>query len=649
MLITLPAFLAIGFGLGYLWAASGVRMIARSNTTGRFTRSVTSHDILVWLPWAALALVAFAILTAPLTTTGRMLAFAGIVVGALAGDWFQQPTGSRDKLFFLTGAGAFLFLAALEYDNKLFRNLSKIGGSEFSVEFSDMSRNQNNESRSSLPSANAENYSTISFPGASNIDFAISTMIDLPNAIHRDEQYYHLLSGQNIDSPDLFNKLPKVTELFYAYYCSRIIPIVNNINAMHSIQRSETSALSIDQRLIEILRTMYFRARIWSIARGSLNFPLAASERDVIGESGSRTKLKELLLLENDLLLQELDVFKSSTKTFAPDATNDGCSMLYDGPSDSIKQRVGQPLPFASVDSDSNNTIGFFSYLAATLALVEFGSGARESAVHFLENSMLTRVLNNEIDSVRIARLMDTVEDYDELFGIFDPKRERQASLFRSTFGDTSSAKCSPDVSSLGKDAESLFGRLVYTDLNVKITVLDYVGKNPSFVNARPDLVRKLDSFAQDVSTFDIDCMRRLKANFSKESPEFFESRNLDSLGAYWAAKGGNFDASRNDKAKVRGVELDREARVKALCSAKEAYSRALELAVSADENLESRRGEQRTPQSEVEAYLGSDKLDVDLKAAEFSSFPYAVQQRLDLVGQELNEFPAGDLPPSCR
>jgi hypothetical protein len=90
----------------------------------------------VLIAYAAILLTLAVIVPGPWISTGHLLEFASAVVGWIGGGWFRDANRTRDQLAFIASAGAFLFLAALEYDYKLLGSLEKIGGSEFSVEFS---------------------------------------------------------------------------------------------------------------------------------------------------------------------------------------------------------------------------------------------------------------------------------------------------------------------------------------------------------------------------------------------------------------------------------------------------------------------------------------------------------------------------------
>ncbi len=155
MLIVLPFFFAVGFGVGYIWPGWDAVRASPENTAR-------------WLLGALIALVAIivtlAVLPTPQAFSGELLTLACILVGSLAGNWFKDPTGSRDKLAFLAGAAAFLFLAALEYSQV-------------------QSTKSNNQSPIPSTSGNGEDFLNGAFPGGAGTDIAVGYLASLPNTI----------------------------------------------------------------------------------------------------------------------------------------------------------------------------------------------------------------------------------------------------------------------------------------------------------------------------------------------------------------------------------------------------------------------------------------------------------------------------------
>ena len=178
MLIVLPFCFATGFCIGYFRRELRSSVwLPMSTFTLREIRSLWVEQFGV--PALALALIAVMFLAEELVRTSffsvsRLLEFAGVIVGALAGVWFKKAERERGTNWsFRAGAVAFLFLGALEYDNKIFRNLSKIGGSEFSVEFSTQGGGNTND-RSMPPIDPAQGFLGIALPGTNAVELALS-------------------------------------------------------------------------------------------------------------------------------------------------------------------------------------------------------------------------------------------------------------------------------------------------------------------------------------------------------------------------------------------------------------------------------------------------------------------------------------------
>ena len=216
MLVVLPACFALGFLIGYVLSRWGSSIVAGWGESPAQQASPArpdpgEYDLLsatpptaigaarenswIWIALALFALVAFAAFASGWATSGHLLEFGAVVVGVLAAIWFNDPSGSRDKLIFLAAAGGFLFLAALEYDHKVFGSLAKIGGGGVSVEFSDKGRRGADE-RPLI--AASQGYLGKVFPGNSGVTLAIGSLKDLPISIMIDEYYSVLFSANSI-------------------------------------------------------------------------------------------------------------------------------------------------------------------------------------------------------------------------------------------------------------------------------------------------------------------------------------------------------------------------------------------------------------------------------------------------------------------
>jgi hypothetical protein len=217
MLIALPAWFAFGFCLGYFLARWGGTLLAflrepaspeipssahprRDGRGWALARdkgnpsAASPDDAWIWVVVSLVALTTLAIIYSGwLMADGHLLWIAAMAVGAMGGQWFAT-NGSRDQLALITGAGAFLFVVALDYDNKLFRKLSKIGGTEFNLEFANEPRSQNQNKNPVLSFNSDESFLNVVFPGDTGLRFAIGYLATLPRYIRYDEQYANLFS-----------------------------------------------------------------------------------------------------------------------------------------------------------------------------------------------------------------------------------------------------------------------------------------------------------------------------------------------------------------------------------------------------------------------------------------------------------------------
>jgi hypothetical protein len=201
MMLFLPACFAAGFCLGYFRPGAerfraSPQLIPLTIVIGTIVIGIAAF-LALFLARSPLAFAGVFLARSPQTVSGWLLAFAGVVVGVLAGVWYtndREDKRDRDKLIFLAGAGGFLFLSALEYDHKLLGNLAKIGGGGVSVEFSDKGRNS--DARPLI--AASQKYLGKVFPGNSGVILSISSLEDLPESFKLDELYSILFSGNSI-------------------------------------------------------------------------------------------------------------------------------------------------------------------------------------------------------------------------------------------------------------------------------------------------------------------------------------------------------------------------------------------------------------------------------------------------------------------
>jgi len=681
MLIVLPFFFAVGFGVGYIWPGWDAVRASPENTAR-------------WLLGALIALgaiiVTLAVLPTPQAFSGELLTLACILVGALAGSWFKDPAGSRDKLAFIASAGVFLFLAALEYDHKLFGNLAKFGGAGVSVEFSNQSRSGRADDIPVPTPSGTEDFLGSVFPGASRIDYAIGTLASLSSIIQRDDKYVNLFSN---DPTHEFHQIdmPKPTRQFLVYACHAIVPFANALRALQDTHRSETSVLVVNPELVSAMRRLYLRARL-------------ASE-------GNNTQRSNNDYSNSDFRIQFEQERESIARELAALGKDSNAAYSGDGFCDTVTNPLRDVRQLHSVSKDLNvfefpnletnakdNIYQFFAYFALTVSLSEFAVGAPESAIHFLDReieyerkdlidffdgrkdtswncqgsvetedcrtaqqfriqylrrliillrlefaqSMMMRGVNKVIDVARLKRWDRMVDDYEESLIFYDPERKRRNAFSKAGDSEARPARCTPDDRKIDNVFDPLFANFFFAELSTKNNIIDTVGKDSDIINRHPEYIDKFDIFAHELETFDVDCLVRLKANFRAEDADYIKASILDSVGGYWAAKAENFTASESDNARIRGVNFDSKTKIKALCLAKADYARALD-------RLVKRNGKTHPMRENDAKYLDFGTLDQDVREDEADVFPFEIQQRLDRVERALDNFPAADVADACK
>ena len=255
MLIILPFYFATGFCIGYFGRELRSSVwLPVSTFTLREIRRLRLEQFGV--PALALAVIAVIFLVEELVRTSffsvsHILEFAGVIVGALGGVWFKSRARTRDQLVFLAGAAAFLFLGALEYDNRIFRNLSKIGGSEFSVEFSTQGGGNTND-RSTPPIDAGQGFLGIALPGTNAVELALGHLVLLPRYIVDDEKYsvlFSIIAGEDGKPTYRLAKpifeMPILTKQYLNYTCGVILASASTVLALQEKNEGEFSVLNI--------------------------------------------------------------------------------------------------------------------------------------------------------------------------------------------------------------------------------------------------------------------------------------------------------------------------------------------------------------------------------------------------------------------
>ncbi len=164
-------------------------------------------------------------------------------------------------------SGGFLFLSALEYDNKIFRNLSKIGGSEFSVEFSTQSGEK--YSSDSTPIDTGHDFLAIALPGTTAVELSLNHLVRLPQYIMDDERYSVAFSTDSTNVGQSVHRLrnpifqmPLLTKQYLLYSCNVIATYTSELLASHDTNQGEFSVLNTPSPEIVLgLLSSYFKMR----------------------------------------------------------------------------------------------------------------------------------------------------------------------------------------------------------------------------------------------------------------------------------------------------------------------------------------------------------------------------------------------------
>jgi hypothetical protein len=714
MLIILPFFFALGFAFGYFLDELSEFFRTRVWTRIEEVPQAINGALPNILNWFAPALAILVLVLTfgffalpPVITIARLLELAAAVVGALAARWFVDRRGSRDQLAFIAGASAFLFLGALEYDHKLFRNLSKIGGSEFSVEFSAQTGGGNTNDRSTLPVDPAQGFLGLALPGTNAVDLALNHLSLLPKYIVDDERYSALFSvpapannghsTYRIANP-IF-EMPLLTKQYLNYTCGAIFSSIRTVSEFQKVNAGEFSLLSIPNPEVVLgLLRVYFgventidpkhsapkdSADLIQLAKGATDQLGGILEaRDSKIDPGSLTAR---------YAITDLD-FPECREVSRELGSRPLGSPSFDQPS--VVERVGyypsEKWLSSTQFGDDPDPTGLLAYSALAYSLVDFAVGARETAIQFLENEinrlrkgisrsycrtgdaegqckdrqslhrvrsmvMLTRLdyvrntmmnllPSTAIDLIKVRRWIQSSKDYGDVLDLFDPDGSYRKSLMKTGIDDRSPAPCAPQVRALGVATSSLFGRFVLADVSVKNNALNIIPGNPGIVSRKPVIVRDLDRFANDVATFDLDCPNKLIGKDYDFTT--WRPRFLDSVGGYWLAKGQNFGATDDDPRDAGIFDVSQNERTKSLCQAKIAYLRAADFAKATTD--------EKDPSSEdgiCPLWNPPDFLNICLEVAKdnLEEFPYRLQINLHHTNLAISNLPAGDVAAVCK
>ena len=349
---------------------------------------------------------------------------------------------------------------------------------------------------------------------------------------------------------------------------------------------------------------------------------------------------------------------------------------------------------FPDCDLTAANSYIFFEYSALVVSLAELGVGARESAVRLLEREIESQrealdkfkpqailqpstcansasakcqnenqlkiqylrrlivllrleliqsdllnaasgpVSSTALNPTRIRRWMEMVKDYDDALFFFDGDERRRNSLRKASF-DGERAKCAPDVATRGVDVSQSFGDFMLAQLAVKNYLVDFAAKDRTIIRDQPAYMRNFDDLANDLATFDLDCLGQLRANFDTARSEDIQARIFESVASYWVAKGENFGADSDEERS--DITPEAKTRIKALCDAKRLYTQAKPLTEKAYDAATKASGQSLS----VSSY---DDLERNLTLDEAANIRSTVKEGLARTKRALRDFPIGDV-----
>jgi hypothetical protein len=703
MLVLLPGFFALGFCIGYFLPSWRVREAQRRPTGDGHSSYFLDLVFFTFVAFsvALLAIVTLTVLTTPRvvsffgpshfptpqTWTGYLLGISGIVVGAMGGSWFKNEDANRDKIIFVAASGIVLFLAALEYDHKLFGNLSKIGGNEFSVEFSDKGRGPAADVRSVVSSSTG--YLGKVFQGNSGLKLAIGTMKDLPDSIVIDNYYANLFSEGFISNEHAIPVWSNSMQYLYSYLCANVEPFAAKLLLLPPSSEGEISLLGLNPELIMELQNLYF-----GVGRNYvLNYETLKKAVETFTNEGKVTEDEIDSKFESEKSLK--DKFDSSERLGA-------CK------SDGIKQITIDSVPPKFIFNAKDQDFEFSAYLALMLSLVEFASGARETAIQvleekiqselgplgtppssynddpalcplpkndknatscvsiqksksdfirklvilarleFTENVMMDYLPGNSADLAKVKRWIGASNRYEQALIYFDQFGKFRKSLAIVSAEIPKSAPCVPELRRRGDAVAYLYGRFAFADITTMNNALNLVGNNPSLLQGQPTLTQILDDYAEEVSKLDVECIDLLIRTSTATDRKLIlppleihksqvRSLFLESAGSYWEAKGvsvGSSDAT--------AAQFTSAIRILSLCKARDTYELALQFARDARQDTSF-----KSPSSNSDYRSGDVQSEV--QNDDLFARPSRILAAISRVEQTLGSYPAADVSSACH
>ncbi len=189
----------------------------------------------------------------------------------------------------------------------------------------------------------------------------------------------------------------------------------------------------------------------------------------------------------------------------------------------------------------------------------------------------------------------------------------------------------------LNSEAEA-FLRFFVAHLAAKSIALSSVGIDPNIVARNPNLVADLDRYAEQVSTFDFDCAKRVGSPFDWRMPAFF----LESVASYWTAKGEQFHVNADNSFLVAEVAPDSAATINSLCRARKMRSRAVV-------EFDAGRSVEQSGTNPLPSTAAGNKLDMETQESADQEFQLDERTGLDRLDQDLRAFPSAEIASACN
>ena len=366
MLVLLPFYFALG-GLLYY----GASRPAPARSFHRVARFVGGLLVSV----VVLRLFGF------LASAGEFaFAVPAIVIGALGAATFEDSRrrkpmvpNTRDRAVFVAAAALLQILVALDYEYRLFHNLTKFSAASVSVEFG-----QGAKSQEASPLGNAypsqQSGVVAAFKRTQGILYATRQLALFGDLMKQDRTFAEMSSG--FAQSDDGSTDPATDEL-QQFACHDLFETARKLLVVQKSYKSEFPTLGILPSVSLKLRQLYeMDYRVTS--------PGAAAV-DVGDVSAVRTRQNLMDQVHDDYDKLEKDI-SEIYDLMSPRQKDESSLDLSNGYCRTLPAGVVR-FPVVEVTPDENDTRSvYLGYLAALAAFAEFVDGNRESAIQLLDD-----------------------------------------------------------------------------------------------------------------------------------------------------------------------------------------------------------------------------------------------------------------------